>query len=115
MTAVAALTRIVMQVSPGGGPPSPTDTGTPLVHPHIDYNTLLPELIMVGGGLLILVLGAMIARKPRPGFYASLTILTAAASGAAALWQWNHYHLERSGGGMPAVVNAIAVDGFSVF
>ena len=110
----SVIAAVVAQVQPGGGStPSPTDTGTTLVHPHIEYNALLPELIMVGGALLILLIGAMVRRKSRPGVYAGMTVLTGAAAGASALWQWNHYHLSK--GGLPTVVNAVALDGFSVF
>jgi NADH-quinone oxidoreductase subunit N len=92
---------------------SPTDTTTKLVLPHIEYSALLPALIIVGGALLILLLGAMVRRKARPGLYATLTMLTGAGAGGAALWQWNHYDLARHG--LPVIVNAIALDGFSVF
>src|SRR5262245_17919882 len=92
---------------------SPTDTTTTLALPHIQYNALLPALITVGGGLIILLLGAMVRRRARPGVYSALTILTGAAAGGAAIWQWNHYHL--SAHGVSVVANAIALDGFSVF
>src|SRR5438046_3374071 len=92
---------------------SPTDTTTVLAHPHIDINAMLPAIILVGGGLLILLIGAMVRRKSRPGVYAVLTVLTGAAAGAAALWQWNHYDLSKHG--VPSVVNAVALDGFGVF
>ena len=60
MTAAAALssvTRLVAQAQPAptSSTPSPTDTSAPLVHPHINYNALLPELIMIGGALLVLL------------------------------------------------------------
>src|SRR5688500_9305053 len=105
----AALASDVAQVDP-----SPTDISRPLVKPNIEYSALLPELIMVGGGLLILLIASLVQRKPRPGIYATLTMLTGAASAAAALWQWHHYDLDE-GGGLPTVVNAVALDGFSVF
>src|SRR5437762_409071 len=92
---------------------SPTDTSTVLAHPHIDINTMLPAIILIGGGLLILLIGAMVRRRSRPGVYAVLTVLTGAAAGAAALWQWDNYDLLKHG--RPSVVNAVALDGFSVF
>jgi NADH-quinone oxidoreductase subunit N len=103
-----APAAIVAQVSP-----SPTDTTTRLALPHIEFNALLPPLITVGGALIILLLGAMVRRRTRPGVYSFLTILTGAAAFGAAVWQWNHYHLSEHGHSV--LVNAVALDGFSVF
>jgi NADH-quinone oxidoreductase subunit N len=120
---IASLASIVMQVNPGptaGGSGGSTDTSTALIHPHIEYSALLPQLIMIGGALLVLLIASMLRRRPRPGIYAVLTALTGLGSGGAAIWQWNHFDLARGGLGVAnsahqAVVNAIAVDGFSVF
>lgn len=118
MMLASLLTSVLTQTQPGGSSgaaPSSTDLSTPLRLPHIEYNALLPEMIMIGGALLILVLSSMIRRRSRPGLYASLTMITGLAAGGAGLWQWNHYHLTQDGGPFPAISNAIAVDGFSVF
>jgi NADH-quinone oxidoreductase subunit N len=109
--------------NPGGGVPGgsvpvvpggvPTAEGiTPLAHPSVEYSALLPVLILIGGALLILVVASMMRRRSRPGLYATATIVVAAASGAAAvrLWRDIDHH-----GARQAVVDAIAVDGFSVF
>src|SRR4051812_25558254 len=74
---------------------------------------MLPVLITIVGALVILTLSAMIRRRPRPGLYSILTMLTGAAAIGAAVWEWHHFHLPE--GARRAVVDAIAVDGFSIF
>src|SRR3954469_8223145 len=114
MSGLIALVDVVGHVAQtGGGQPSGSDTLPPLVHPSIEYSAMLPVLITIGGALIILTLSAMIRRRPRPGLYSVLTMLTGAAAIGAAVWEWNHFNLPE--GARRAVVDAIAVDGFSIF
>src|SRR5436190_17301250 len=108
---LGSLVGLVGQAS-GGGTPS-SNTLPPLVHPHVEYSALLPVLITIGGALVILTMSALIRRRPRPGLYSVLTIITGAAAGIAAVWQWNHFNLPE--GARRAVVDAVVVDGFSIF
>src|SRR5205823_2043743 len=66
-----------------------------------------------GGALIILTLSAMTSRKPRPGLYSILTMITGALALGAAVWEWHHFHLPE--GARRTVVDSIAVDGFSIF
>jgi NADH-quinone oxidoreductase subunit N len=105
----AVVTALVTQNEPGSSAATP---GV-LAHPHIEYSALLPELILIGGAIVVLTLSSLIRRRPRPGLYSLLTIVTGAASGLSAVWEWHHFHLPT--GARRAVVDAIAVDGFSIF
>src|SRR5436190_4210033 len=108
---LVGLAGLAGQASGGGS--APTETLPPLVHPHVEYSALLPVLITIGGALVILTLSALIRRRPRPGLYSVLTIITGVAAGIAAIWQWNHFNLPE--GARRAVVDPVAVDGFSIF
>ncbi len=79
--------------------------------PHIDYTAILPELILIGGALLMLAAGALSVRH-LPTF--AYTVLSAAAGVAAlvsgiVLWEKIH------GKGRPftAIAHALSIDGFS--
>jgi NADH-quinone oxidoreductase subunit N len=111
MSLAAVVERVVSQVQPT---PTSGAAGQALVRPHINYSALMPEMIMVGGALLILVASSMVRRRPRKGVYAIASALTGLAAGIAGVWQWNHYNLGHHGG-QRAIVDAIAMDGFSVF
>src|SRR3954454_18627660 len=94
MSRLFALVDVVGHVAQtGGGQPGGSDTLAPLVHPHVEYSAMLPVLITIGGALIILTLSAMIRRRPRPGLYSVMTMLTGIAAGIAAVWQWNHFNL----------------------
>src|SRR5437764_119440 len=106
---IAALASLVGQTEPSGS----GTTLPPLAHPSIEYSALLPELILIGGAIALLVVSSMMRRRPRPGLYSALTIVTGMAAGLSAVWEWHHFNLPE--GARHAVVNAIAVDGFSIF
>jgi len=78
----------------------------------VEYSALLPELILIGGALAILVASSMVRRRPRPGVWSSATMVVAAASAAAAGWLWRDIGRH---GARRALVDAVAVDRFSVF
>src|SRR3954453_22167190 len=102
----AAMTSLVSLVSQTAGE-------QPLVHPRVEYSALLPELILIGGALAIIVVSSMLRRRARPGLWSTMTMIVGLATAASAAWVWHHFHLP--GGARRLVVDAIAVDGFSVF
>lgn len=75
--------------------------------PRIELAPIAPELLLVGAGVLVLLLGVL-ARRPDPA--ALLAISLAGVAGAAAasvmLWGWD--------GGLTALAGAVAVDRFAV-
>ena len=53
--------------------------------PPVEYSALLPILVMLGGAVLLMVIGALLPRRAKPWWHAAFTVVTALAS-AAAWW-----------------------------
>lgn len=82
--------------------------------PNIDYSALAPLLILVGGALATITFASLLGRKPPPGLYALMTVVTGGASLLATALLWDDLV---SGDRAPryAVAGSIAIDGFSLF
>lgn len=82
--------------------------------PEIEYGALSPMLILIGGALAIVTFASLYGRRPPPGLYALLTVVTGGASLVASSLLWDDL---ASGSRDPryAVAASIAVDGFAVF
>jgi NADH-quinone oxidoreductase subunit N len=89
-----------------------TPTTSPLLHVNVEYTHLLPEIILVGGALALLVLSSMIRRRVRPGLWGWCSAAISAAALGSSIWLW--YDVDQHGPAL-AVRGALAVDGFSVF
>jgi NADH-quinone oxidoreductase subunit N len=74
--------------------------------PDVQWFHLSPILVLVGGALLLLVVGAMTPRWPR-GLYAIVTALVAAAAGGLAMFLWDDVTDE---GTSTLVAGALAFD-----
>jgi NADH-quinone oxidoreductase subunit N len=83
-----------------------------VVHIPVEYHTILPELILIGGALVILAVSSVLPKRSRPGLWVSMTVLTGIGAFAAAVWLWND--LDPAHPSL-AVGNAVAVDRYSVF
>lgn len=83
-----------------------------LVLPHIDYTAILPELILLGGMLLVLATSALSPRQLPTEAYATATVGIGIASLVASLVLWRDV---TDRGGFTAVARSIDVDGFAVF
>jgi NADH-quinone oxidoreductase subunit N len=83
-----------------------------LVLPHVNYSTILPELILLGGMLFMLGISAMRVRQFSTQFYASMTVLIgiAALLSSLSLWRDIEHH-----GPFSAIAKSIDIDGFAVF
>jgi NADH-quinone oxidoreductase subunit N len=80
--------------------------------PHVAWDAILPEVILVVGGIFILVLGALFRRVHQTVF----TVLTlAVASGALVATQRLWHGVTSVTGPRQEVADAIVVDGFSLF
>jgi NADH-quinone oxidoreductase subunit N len=82
--------------------------------PDVTWRAVGPSLILVGGAMLLLVVGALDRRKPRPGIYALWTCVVAVVTMAAAIPLWREV-TDASRGPFTAVRGALSIDGFSVF
>lgn len=78
--------------------------------PHVQYPAILPELILIGGALLLLAVASLYGRRVPTVVYTAYTVVVAAGAFGASFWLWTHI---RHVGHYTAVSGAIAVDGFS--
>jgi NADH-quinone oxidoreductase subunit N len=85
---------------------------TTLTLPAINYTAILPELILLGGMLVLLALVALIPKDFASTTYAGLTQLIGSASLVSSLVLW---HDVLAHGAFQAVSKIVDVDGFSVF
>jgi NADH-quinone oxidoreductase subunit N len=84
---------------------------TTIVIPHIDYTAILPELLLIGGAIVILGISALSVDRLHAGVYAGLTgaFAVAALIDSVVLW-----HQVTKHGAFTTIAKSISVDGFSV-
>ncbi|MBV8958714.1 MAG: NADH-quinone oxidoreductase subunit N [Actinobacteria bacterium] len=84
----------------------------PLQLPKVQYSAILPELALVVGALVLLMVWSLVRSRSRAGINTAITIAAAAVSlvGSWHLWADIDKHGPRT-----AISGAIVVDGFSVF
>ncbi|MDQ6615936.1 MAG: NADH-quinone oxidoreductase subunit N [Actinomycetota bacterium] len=135
---IGLLATVVAQATPGGpgvggagglgGATTPTTqpgcvvSGTGAVqglctsarslHIPFQYRYVAPELILIGGALLILTVSALLPKRSRRGFWMLLTVIVGLASLASAAWTW---HATQTGKAGLVVGNALVFDGYTVF
>ncbi len=88
-------------------------SAAPTIHvPHIDYLSILPMLIMLGGALALMLVSSLMRRilDVRSGTLVAATVSVAAL--VAALVQWDHVMTH---GPSVTIAGAVAFDGFDVF
>ncbi len=80
--------------------------------PHIRILAILPEIVLLGGAILLLAVGSLVQRQLRARLATVCTLVISAAALGVSLWQW----ADVSGRGpFTAVDHAVVVDGFSAF
>jgi NADH-quinone oxidoreductase subunit N len=84
----------------------------PIRFPEVEYSVLLPEIILVVGALVLLLIASLSRRTHGAGLYAGLTVVTGLASLGAGANVWDRVSEQ---GPSTAVAKAVAVDGFSAF
>ncbi len=80
--------------------------------PHIDYLSILPMLIMMGGALVLMAATSLFRKILGVGAGTVVTAATSIAALVAALVQWDHVATH---GAQVTIAGAIAFDGFDVF
>ena len=78
--------------------------------PHIRYLAIIPEIVLLGGSVLLLAGGSLVERQLRPRVATVATVAVSAAALGVSLWQWSDV---TSHGAFTAVDHAVVVDGFS--
>ncbi|MFC0082270.1 NADH-quinone oxidoreductase subunit NuoN [Aciditerrimonas ferrireducens] len=79
--------------------------------PHIDYLSILPVMVMLGGGVVILVWSSLLRRPLDVAWVSSLTVLTATAALVLSLFQWDSV---LTSGAHTHIDGAVVMDGASV-
>ncbi len=88
-------------------------SAAPTIHtPHVDYLSILPMLIMIGGALFLMAVSSLFRRVIGPGTGTLVTSVVSLAALVAALVQWDHVSTH---GPQVTIAGAIAFDGFDVF
>ncbi len=86
---------------------------TPTIHtPHVDYLSILPMLIMMGGALTLMVVSSLFRKILGVGTGTLVASVVSIAALVAALFQWDQVSTH---GPQVTIAGAIAFDGFDVF
>ncbi|HUY66500.1 MAG TPA: NADH-quinone oxidoreductase subunit N [Acidimicrobiales bacterium] len=86
---------------------------SPSIHvPHVDYLSILPMLIMMGGALALMVASSLFRRILTVGAGTVTACAVSVAALVAGLFQWDQVSTH---GAQVTVAGAIAFDGFDVF
>ncbi len=85
----------------------------PVIHtPHVNYLSILPMLIMMGGAVVLMVASSLFRKILGVGAGTLVASVTAIAALVAALVQWDQVMTH---GPSVTIAGAIAYDGFAVF
>jgi NADH-quinone oxidoreductase subunit N len=88
-------------------------SATPTIHvPHVDYLSILPMLIMMGGALALMVASSLFRKILTVGVGTWVASAVSVAALVAGLFQWDQISTH---GAQVTVAGAIAFDGFDVF
>ena len=88
-------------------------SAAPTIHvPHIDYLSILPMLIMMGGALALMAVTSLFRRVRTIGIGTIVASTASIAALVAALYQWDAVSTH---GARVTIAGAIAFDGFDVF
>src|SRR5271165_6201043 len=79
--------------------------------PHVNYVAILPELILIGGALVLLVAGQLVFVKVPVAFYSLGTGVVSVAALVASLVVW---HDVQARGPFTTIADSVAVDGFAI-
>ena len=90
-----------------------TGSAPPAIHtPPVDYLSILPMLIMIGGALGLMIVSSLFRKILGVGSGTIVAATVSAAALIAALFQWDHVMTH---GPQVTIAGAIAFDGFDVF
>ncbi|CAN5660518.1 NADH-quinone oxidoreductase subunit N [soil metagenome] len=85
---------------------------TKLQTPGVEFSALLPVLILLGGAVLLMVIGALLPRRTRISWHAPFAMAVAAGSIISSIPLWFRV---REDGPIRVVADAVRVDGLTVF
>ncbi|HEY3843694.1 MAG TPA: NADH-quinone oxidoreductase subunit N [Acidimicrobiales bacterium] len=79
--------------------------------PYIRYLTILPPIIMIGGGVVLLAIASLVRRPMRVRVSTVGSVVISAAALSLSIWQW--FDVQEHGA-HTYVAHAVVMDGFSV-
>ena len=88
-------------------------TGARTLHIPVEYHSILPELILIGGAVLLLLLTSVLPKRQWRGLWSSLTVLIGLASLGASAWLWDRVVDEKKA--IITIGNSLNLDGYAVF
>jgi NADH-quinone oxidoreductase subunit N len=129
-TLALQLTGMAAQTGGSGTAPAPAPAaaGPCVVHPtgvqgictaahtlHIpvEYHSILPELILIVGALLVLMVSSVLPKRRRRGLWPTLTVLIGLGSLGASIWLWSRVVDDKKA--IITIGNSLNLDGFAVF
>jgi NADH-quinone oxidoreductase subunit N len=80
--------------------------------PQVEWSVLLPVLILLGGAVVMMVVGALTPRRPKLPWHAGGTVVIALAAIVSSVFLWWRV---RDDGPISAVADAVVVDGLSLY
>jgi NADH-quinone oxidoreductase subunit N len=86
-------------------------TPPPIAHVAVDYTAILPELVCIGGALLLLLMSALSVRQISTTTYTVATLVIAGSALGCSIELWNK--VVRNGP-FTAIAKSLDIDGFSV-
>lgn len=88
-------------------------SAAPTIHvPHVDYLSILPMLIILGGALALMLVSSLLRRVMHARAGTLVAVVVSLAALVAALFQWSQVTTH---GPSVTIAGAIAYDGFAVF
>jgi NADH-quinone oxidoreductase subunit N len=83
-----------------------------LATPQVEWSVMLPVLILLGGAVTMMIVGALTPRRPKVPWHAGVTVVLALAAIVSSVFLWWRV---RDDGPIHAVSGAVVVDGLSLY
>src|SRR6478609_5014766 len=83
-----------------------------LTTPQVAWSVLLPVLILLGGAVILMVVGALTPRRTKVPWHVGFTLLVAVSAMVSTVFLWWRV---RDDGPISAVADAVVVDGLSLY
>ena len=81
--------------------------------PSIDYLAIMPEILMLGGAVVLLAVASLVRRQLRVGVATACTMAISSGALGVSLWQW--FDVSGRAGAFTSIDHAVVVDGYSAF
>ncbi|MCB0976312.1 MAG: NADH-quinone oxidoreductase subunit N [Acidimicrobiales bacterium] len=80
--------------------------------PNVEFSTILPVLLLLGGAVLLLVIGSFLPKRSKTPWHATFTLVTAGAAIISSVVLWFRV---RDDGAIRALGDTVRIDGITVF